>query len=155
MKLMREEWPATRWMKVDVVAQWAFGGILLGCVSYVVLWQFREPAGQPPGGALALVNLITSPWAWAFVALCSLSMGLIPVMAMCRGTETTYCRSLYSLVRVWVGGLLMTGTIAVLVYHVTFRVHRLDWSVVDLFTLSIPTILALVIVMVGCCRVRR
>jgi len=56
---------------------------------------------------------------------------------------------------VWGGGLLMTGTIAVLVYHVTFRVHRLDWSVVDLFTLSIPTILALVIVMVGCCRVRR
>jgi hypothetical protein len=149
MKLKREEWPATRRAKFGVVAQWAFFGILLGGIAYTLLWQLMEPVGQPPGGALALANLLTSPWAWAFVALCALSIALIPVMAICRGTETTYRRSLYFLGRIWAGGLLLTGMIAVGVYRLALRGHELDWSVIDLFTLSIPTLLALAVLVFG------
>jgi hypothetical protein len=150
MKLKREEWPATRRAKFDVVAQWAFFGILLGGIAYTLLWQFMEPVGQPPGGAMAMVKLVTSPWAWAFLALYALSMALIPVMAICRGTESTYRRSLHFLGRIWAGGLLVTGIIAVRVYRLALRGHELDWSIIDLFTLSIPTLLALAVLVFGC-----
>jgi hypothetical protein len=142
---MEREWPVTPGAKVEVVARWAFLGIVLGCFAYVFLWQFMEPVGQPTGGAMAIVYLVTSPWAWGFLSLCALSAALVPVMAICRGTQTSYGRLLYFLGGVWALGLLITEPIAVLIYRAELREHYRDWSVVNLFTLSVPTALALVV----------
>jgi hypothetical protein len=48
-----------------------------------------------------------------------------------------------------VSGLLLTGMIAVGVYRLALRGHELDWSVIDLLTLGIPTGLALAVVIFG------
>ncbi len=146
---MLQKWPATRGAKIEEAVRWAFLGILLGCIAYVFLLQFMEPGGQPSGGALAIVFLVTSPWAWGFLSLCALSMALIPIMAIWCGTETGYARRLYFLALVWFFGLLITETVAVLAYRSAIRGRHWDWSVVDLFTLSVPTALALIVVMAG------
>ena len=151
MKQKREEWPATPGAKVAVVVSWAFLGILLGCFAYALLWLFMVPNGL----GIAVVNLITSPWAWGFLALCAFSMALVPAMAICRGNETSYGRLLYFLLLVWALGLLITEIIAILVYRLALRGHHLDWSVVHLFTLCVPTALALVVLIAGSCRDER
>jgi hypothetical protein len=152
---MKEERPVTYGAKIEVVVRWAFLGILLGCFAYTLLWQFMEPVGQPTGGAMAIVYLITSPWAWGFLSLCALSMALVPVMAIFRGTETSYGRLLHFLVLMWALGLLITEIIAILVYRSAIRGHHWDWPVIDLFTLSVPTALALVVLIAGSCRDER
>lgn len=82
---MKQERPATKGAQIEMVARWAFLGIVLGCFAYTFLWEFMEPRGQPTGGAMAIVYLITSPWAWGFLSLCAFSTALVPVMAICRG----------------------------------------------------------------------
>jgi len=155
MKLKRSELPVTRGAKIAGVVRWGFLGVVLGCFAYPLLWQFMEPNGQPSGGALAVVNLIVSPWAWGFLSLCALSMALVPVMAICCGTEASYDQRLGFLVLVWALGLLMTEVMAVLVYRLALRGYHLDSSVVDLFTLSVPTALALVVLIAGFWRDER
>lgn len=55
----------------------------------------------------------------------------------------------------WVLGLLLTEILAVRLYRLEIRGHHLDWSVVNLFTLSVPTVLALVVLIAGFCRDER
>ena len=149
MKLLCNKWPSTACAKIDVVARWAVMGIFLGGVAYVLLWQFMEPSGQPPGAGFAFVNLFISPWAWTVLAMSALSMALIPVMAIYRGTETTYCRSLKFLENIWIGGLLIAEMLAVFVYHRALRAHDLDGTVIELFTLSVPALLTLFVSFFG------
>ena len=152
---LKQEWPVTHGAKIEVVVRWALLGIILGCFAYTFLLEFMEPVGQPTGGAMAIVYLVTSPWAWGFLSFCALSMALVPVMAICRGTEASYGRLLYFLGLVWVVGLLITEIIAVQVYRLALRGHHLDWSVVNLFTLSVPAATALVVLIAGSCRDER
>ena len=151
---MHEKRPATFWAKVDLAAHWAFLGILVGVFAYPILWGLMEPGGEPSAAGIAVVLLVISPWGWAFLALCALSIALVPVMAIYRGTESNYGRSLYLLASLWAGGLLVTGTIAVLVYRLTIRVHGFRWDELSVYllTLSIPIMLAFVVIVFGLVR---
>ena len=149
--------PANQRAKVYDVAGWALLGLFICVLCYPILFDliaFGLGPGWHEGAGFGLVLLFISPWGWYFLALCAFSLALIPAIAMHRGVGLNYGRFVFFLVRVWAVGFVLTGTILILAYHsLALESHKFNgWlaeSFIGLFMLSIPAVLALVLVILG------
>jgi CBS-domain-containing membrane protein len=73
--------PETFREKLDAMAHWAFVGLLLGGLAYLLIWQLIIPIGDMAGYEYALLLFWQSPLGWMFPLLTMLGMSLVPAVA--------------------------------------------------------------------------
>jgi hypothetical protein len=124
--------------KTDAAAQWGLLGLLLGIITYPIIWQIIMPVGQPPGAGFALVLLLTSLLGWSFPLLMAASLALVPLVAAAKSTDENYESNSLRLALRWLTGVVVAAALVI----VAARAKTMNFGSIPLLLLLVPLVAA-------------